>query len=241
MIEFSKYLSIVAVTWMVAASVAACGGRRAEELPAITSSAQPERIQEEEAPKKSGEMTVGSWEGKTFTNTWLNLSIQFPEESTILSEKELQTLVGFSQDILINSGNYNKEQINAGKYMTVYDFMVRLPDQISNIQLIYENTENPKSGPGTSSEEYLDMVKEQLSKLKDYDYEFGDYEILDLGGQAFVKMPATLLDGTRYQDYYSMSKGDYVATLLASYTSESAELVNQIIVGMKAAEQHTIK
>ena len=196
---------------------------------------------ETEAPKAkktsgSSDFSTGAWDGYTFTNSWLGISITFPEDCIIATEEQIQEVLGAGQEVLINSGVANESQTKISDFTSAYDFMVNLPDGGSSIQLMHENVSIATLGKGISADDYLSSVKTQLASLTDYGYEVGEFETVTLGGQTFTKMPVTAFGGAMYQDYYAISNGKYVSSLIVSYLPDSAEMVEEIISGITAAE-----
>ena len=86
------------------------------------------------------------------------------------------------------------------------------------------------------AEQYLDAVKEQLGALEDYGYEFNDYEDVDIGGQTFTKLSVSALGGAMLQDYYCISKGKYISSIIASYMPDSAETIEAVMAGVTAVK-----
>lgn len=87
-----------------------------------------------------------------------------------------------------------------------------------------------------SASQYLDTVKEQLGALEDYGYEFKDYEDVNIGEQTFTKLSVSALGGAMLQDYYCISKGKYISSIIASYIPDSAETVEAVMAGITAAK-----
>ncbi len=83
--------------------------------------------------------TVGTWDGLTFTNPWLKVSIAFPQGSKVFSAAEMRALVGTSSEIMVNSGGQGDVQGEISQALNVYDLMVTLPDGKSSVQLAYMN------------------------------------------------------------------------------------------------------
>lgn len=166
----------------------------------------------------------------------MNLTFTFPEDCTISTEEDIKKALGTGQEILVNNGVSNEVQYKVAEFTTAYDFMVILPDQSSNFQMVHENISVATLGKGMSAEQYLDSVKEQLGTLEDYGYEFNDYEDVNIGGQTFTKLSLSALGGALLQDYYCISKGKYISSIIASYIPDSAETVEAVMAGVTAAK-----
>lgn len=199
-------------------------------------SAEEEVSDTDSADGKESDFRTGSWDGLTFTNPWLNLVITFPEGSYIYTDEEVKTLLGAGQDILINNGNYTESQLTMAKALTVYDFMVALPDGQSNVQLVYENIKLTTGGKGIEPADYLELVSTQLKSVADMQYETGQPSEVEIAGQTFTKLSATLMGGALCQDYYCIRIGDRMVTMNISYLPDSASTVEELVSGIKPAK-----
>lgn len=54
---------------------------------------------------------TGTWDGLTFSNPWLGLSLTLPEDSYVYTEQDMAVVLGEGENILINNGNYTDEQL----------------------------------------------------------------------------------------------------------------------------------
>lgn len=249
-----KRVLCVMLAAAVAAGTVACGSKSSGSTKAATEAvteaskaeettkAQEETTKEEtteaetEAEEADGEeFQTGTWDELTFTNPWMNIAITFPEDSYIYSEDEMKTVLGAGQDILVNNGNYTNSQLKIAEALTVYDFMVALPDGQSNVQLAYENINITTGGKGIEPAEYLDAVSAQLVQIQDMQYEMGEKTEVELGGQTFTKMTASLMGGAFYQDYYCVRIGNHMATMTISYLPDSASMVEELVAGITEA------
>ena len=230
-----KNILVLSAAFFPSAWLAACnsGNQPFPEPPAATEIKETETTAE---VKKTAEFSTGSWDGYTFTSPWLNLTFTFPEDCTISTEEDIKKVLGTGQEILVNNGVSNEVQYKVAEFTTAYDFMVILPDQSSNVQLVHENISVATLGKGMSASQYLDTVKEQLGALEDYSYEFKDYEDVNIGGQTFTKLSVSALGGAMLQDYYCISKGKYISSIIASYIPDSAETVEAVMAGVTAAK-----
>ena len=147
---------------------------------------------------------MGSWEGRTFTNSWLALSLTLPEGSYIYTDEDMSLILGAGQEILVNNGTYTDEQLEQGNIITIYDFMAALPDGQSSIQLVYENTRYSARGKDMTAAQYLD---DKLS---------------------------TSIDEKMCQEFYCRRIGNRMATLTISFLPESQSMIDEIVEGIAA-------
>ncbi len=190
----------------------------------------------EEDEGEYGQFQTGSWDGLTFSNLWLHVEITFPEGSAVFSEEDMRKLVGDSDEILVNSGNYEDIQAKASDALNIYDFMVTMPDGRSSVQLVYLNTEKLVSGQEISAEDCLAQMAEDLSAIGDMGYELGEIEKAELAGKEFARLSASLMGGALYQEYYAVRAGDYVAVLTASYEEEGKAAIQRLIEGIRQVQ-----
>ncbi|RGC12927.1 hypothetical protein DWZ14_01525 [Enterocloster citroniae] len=230
-----KNVFILSAALLASAWLTACnsGNKQFPEPPATTETKETETTAE---VKKAVEFSTGSWNGHTFTSPWLNLAITFPEDCTISTEEDIKKMLGTGQEILVNNGVSNEAQYKAAEFTTTYDFMVILPDQSSIVQMLHENVSVAALGKSMSAEQYLDSVKAQLGALEDYGYEFNDYEDVNIGGQTFTKFSVSALGGAMLQDYYCISKGKYISSIIASYIPDSTETIEAVMAGVTTSK-----
>ena len=210
---------------------------KAESAPEETTEEEITEEETTEAPKTEGtQFQTGTWDGLVFTNPWLGLKITFPEEAYIFTEDEMKSVLGAGQDILVNNGNYTESQLTMAEALTVYDFMVSLPDGQSNVQMAYENIKLTTGGKGIEPKEYLEIVFSNLESIKDMQYEMGEMTEVEIGGKTFAKLPASLMGGAALQEYYSTRIGDHMATMTFTFVEDSAAVIEEIVAGIEAAE-----
>lgn len=177
---------------------------------------------------------MGSWDGLTFTNPWLDVEVSFPQGSHVFSGEEMEAILGTSQEILINSGD-GDNRLKPEEAWNVYDFMVTLPDGRSNVQMVYQNVEKAGMSRDMTAEEYLAEISGELAAIDDMRYEIGEPREVKIGEQTFLKLSADLMGGTMYQEYYTIRKGSYMATLTISYLPDARPAVEELEAGMTAA------
>ncbi|MCI8664647.1 MAG: hypothetical protein HFG69_15615 [Hungatella sp.] len=176
---------------------------------------------------------MGSWEGRTFTNSWLALSLTLPEGSYIYTDEDMSLILGAGQEILVNNGTYTDEQLEQGNIITIYDFMAALPDGQSSIQLVYENTRYSARGKDMTAAQYLDEIAGQLTAISDIQAEVGEKETVELAGETYDKL-STTIDENMCQEFYCRRIGNRMATLTISFLPESQSMIDEIVEGIAA-------
>ncbi len=184
-----------------------------------------------------GAFTTGTWNGLTFENSWLNLSIPFPEGSKVFSAEEMRQLVGARDDILVNSGSYEDIREKVPQAVNIYDFMVTMPDGKSSVQLAYMSVANVAPGQEISAADCLEEMAGELASIGDMGYEIQPMEKRAVGGQSFDWFSASLMGGAMYQEYYGILAGDHVAVLTATYDEAGREAVEAMIQSVEPMER----
>ncbi len=248
-----KWLCLLMAAGLIM-NVAACGGsantagtttqaaettKAEEETKAEETTTTEEETKTEETDstetaenETGGDFGTGTWDGNVFTNEWLNIKITFPDGITIMTEDEIKKVVGAGKEVIVNRGDYSEAQLNYSEEMTVYDFMVTLPDGGSSVSLVYEKS---AMGSQLDGEAYLNAVKDQLSAVADMQYECEDVETVELAGSSFAKLHTSTMGGALYQDYFGINKDGRIASIIVSYLPDSEEVVKTIEEGITTA------
>lgn len=120
----------------------------------------------------------GVWTGSVYTNEQLGLTVEVDEEWQIFTSEEMIEL----NVQAFKSMNYTEAQIEQALNQQIYDTMFANTTTGSNVQITIENL--PRNASVTE-DDYLDITKNSLLQNSSYEYEFGDYYTLELGGQDF--------------------------------------------------------
>ncbi|MCI8837442.1 MAG: hypothetical protein HFG74_05190 [Hungatella sp.] len=184
----------------------------------------------------NGEFRTGTWDGLVFVNPWMGVAIPFPEGTHVFSEEEMRSMVGESDAIAINSGDWEDVEEKAANALNIYDFMVTMPDGRSSVQLAYMNAEKVDPNGDISAADCLEEMAGELASVKDMGYEVGALEKAGIGGKTFDRFTARLMGGALYQEYYGIRVGDYVAILTASYEENGKAAVEELIGGIRGTE-----
>lgn len=187
-----------------------------------------------EEGQEYGDFQTGVWDGLTFINLWMKVTVAFPEGTSVLSEEDMRKMVGNSSEILVNSGNYEDIRDKVPKALNIYDFMVTLPDGRSSVQLAYMNAEKAAPGQALSAADCLEGMAEELSAIQDMGYEISELKKKDMGGHTFDWLSASLMGGALYQEYYAVRMGDYVAVMTISCDENGRALAEEILEGIRA-------
>lgn len=155
-------------------------------------------------------LAAGKWEGNIFTNTWSDITFELPPE--------FQAQVLNSQD--------------PERHKT--DFLLTADDNEAVIILTYIDV----SGQDDTSEDYLDVVKEQLSESQERVHAFPDnYEKVTIAGKEYTVMRTSYVnnDSTEviYQDGYVHRFVDTIILLLTVYSDDTKDAVDLFLSSIK--------
>ncbi len=235
---------ILASSLLLAFTLASCGGSstKTTENTSTEAGTTKEATEEttEEAPIEAEpvEFTLGSWNGNTFENQWLNMSITAPEGSVIATDEEIAELMGVGTEILAASLDANADAMNKiNELKTSYGFMIYDETQSSNAILAYDNLAMTPGGTDMSADEYLDATIETVLAA-DLGYEVLNQDPVELAGKEFSHAKVSLFDGAAYQDYYLYRdmNDDHIACLILTYTEDTKPAADALIDSITTLE-----
>ena len=178
--------------------------------------------------KLEGAITPGTWQDNTFINGWSNLKVTLPEGYTARSEAEMGVLFEAGTNVTVNNGSTTKDQLDFDKLSTFYDFFVTFPDDNTNLTLSYQSliSENNKD---TTESQYFNTIRQQLEADEDLNFTVKkEYDVM-IAGEKFFAGHTSINDGAVYQDYFLRKVDGAMICLLASYTKDSAESMQNFL------------
>ncbi|MDR3179044.1 MAG: hypothetical protein LBT82_03230 [Oscillospiraceae bacterium] len=105
-----------------------------------TTDSDKEKSSNDNSSEGKNEIKKGTWEGDTFSNTWLNIKFKKPESLTALSEEELK--------------EYEKKD-------TTFDFILTSPEK-SLLYLSFDNLSTEKKE--ITEDSYFELFKESIKQ-----------------------------------------------------------------------------
>lgn len=186
--------------------------------------------------KDSGlNISIGSFDGNVYENTWINMKFQIPESFTILSDDELAGLLSIDSDKMNKLRGSNKEVEKASDDLkTIYGFIASSTEGLMRVQLIFDNLLVSKDDTNSTEKEYLEKVKKSLLELDAGKYEVVEETTKEIAGKTFEVLKMTGNDGAVNQEYYCYKKDDCMMNLLLIYSSDNEnvkeEFINNIAV-----------
>lgn len=226
-----KILITIVAILTVSIGITACNSDTTDSSASAALTVEAEEAEE----AKEAEFSFGSWDASTFTSPFLNISITFPEDVVVATDEQIKERTNVTHEMLQDNELFDETQSQMTNLLTKYDFIVVLSDQKSNIQLIHENVSLAASDKDMAVKDYIQGAVSELSKLP-FEYKFEDTETVTLGGQEFTKLSSTAAGGSIIQDYYVISNGKYISSLIFTYSPDSAKSAASIISGITAAD-----
>jgi len=182
----------------------------------------------------SAAFSMGSWTNKTFTNKWSNIKITMPSDSEVFTTQQMKNTVGTGQKILVNDGTITESAANAYSDMVIYDFIVRLGDQTSVLQLAYLNISS--GAASVTVENYAAALGEELAANNTLPHTIEGTERATLGGNDYIKLRTTMLSRTTCQDIYMRKLDHYMVILTVTYLADNVSYVNSALTGFASAQ-----
>ena len=166
------------------------------------------------------EFSLGTWNGSTYTNDFLDLSYTLPENWIKYNDKQIAELMNLSSDLVYGDNEFLKE---AAKLTSVYYLFTQDPLINNNVSVFSE-----KTILDVTPEYYLSQVKTQLEAMSNIKYVIGETSSEYIGGIEYTTLEATIEDSNISQKYYVRKNGNYFMGIIAtSVTGENG--INEII------------
>ena len=177
--------------------------------------------------KSSPKFTIGAWNGNVFENSWLNMKFEIDDEWTIASDEKIAEISGVGQEMLSELQGTSKESLEAMVDLTtVYGFMILQGEGDPSVQLVFENLAKTKEGTKTTEEDYMDILKEQLTDFGyDVSEEATDVKIAD---KTFKHLKLSY-NGLILQDFYCYKQSKYIVSIVSSYSQDNASTAEEFI------------
>jgi hypothetical protein len=165
---------------------------------------------------------TGTWsnDGQVFTNEWANLRVTLPEGYRSLSPEEIQKVVGFGEEIIVNTGGLSKQSYDLSKKRTVYDFIITSEIGLPSFMLLYENIEIQSILSNLDEKGYLNEVKKNLEKIEIVKYISIGTSTKKLAGDDWLVGSFSVKDSNIYQDYYLKKVDKTMIAFIVTYTDK---------------------
>lgn len=173
------------------------------------------------------QLTLGTYDGNSYSNEFFGLSFDVPESYTILSRSELNEAMGLMADFLSEETDMSEQAIKLAEEKTVF-YSVAMAHPLdytdgfnSNIVIQGENLSFLGKVIIADGREYLIHTKAQLEQAG-IGYEFEEIETVQIGGTKHHKLPASIDYGFMvYQDMYATIINGHALTFIISYSDDA--------------------
>ena len=164
--------------------------------------------------KTSGTPQRGTVTDSKYTNSSIGVNFPLSAFSTIMTDNQIGTLMGYSQKLLDSNGMLTSEQIEKLTNGVVYDFMGYFSDGKSNVIVMYEDM-TKTCGKIVTESLYLDSIMSQLTQMG---YKFDSTSTpTEIAGAKYYKLTATVNGLT--QNYYCRVMDKYMVSIILTTIS----------------------
>lgn len=182
-----------------------------------------------------GTITPGTWDGTTFVNTWSGMKLTLPETFMARGDMDMSSLFETDASVKVNNGKITKDDLNFGELSTFYDFFLTSAMENTHLILRYQNLAN-ESGGDITVEQYFSTIRQQLEANEEIHFAFQkEYDVM-IAGQKFYAARTTINDGAVYQEYFLRKVDGAIICLLASYTKDSAQDMQNLLNSFTPAQ-----
>lgn len=220
-----KIISILMCVVLVF-SLAACTGEKNNDADTTAADASitnqtTEKTETTQAKPVEKKISRGTISENVYTNTFLGLTFEKPEEWIYATDEEMAQLVGLGQDIV----DLNSLEKMLSETASVYD-MSASDDKGNSVMICYENTMLTALREITE-DEFEQQLKANLAKVEGYNYEYVSSEDVTLGEVEFRKIifTVTVENVTLSQAYYIKVVGKYAASVIITSADEEIEIM----------------
>lgn len=173
-----------------------------------------------EEVKEEKEISLGTWEGNVYTNSFFDIKYTMPEGWSKLSDSDLAKLMDLSFELYDNMDDYVKE---VAKQITIYHFSLNNPNTGDNIQLLSES-----AIMDLTEDYYVDTLSEEFSKMEAVKYEIAEKSEEKLGKYNYKTILIKAVDYDIYQKVYVRKVGKYFINILVT-SNTGIEKLGEIV------------
>lgn len=166
---------------------------------------------------KEKEISLGSWDGNTYTNEFLGLTYDMPEDWTRYSDEQIKEVMDIGLE-LTDASEISKKLAE----ITSVTYMMTSSSTGTNFILMSEKQIND-----VSVKDYAEALKTGLASQTIVNYQLSDTKNETVNGHDFVTVEAEV-SGMR-QKYYMYKLDKYMVSIILTITdgSDADTLMNQ--------------
>ena len=209
-----KKATSVLLPLLLLALLAACGGPAPAEESAAPAPAAVPSPEPTPAPTEKP-FTRGVIEGQTYSSGLLGLRFTAPEGWSFADDEALAQRMGLSLDIIGDDVFGDKAELAKAiaQQAVIHDMAAFAPDNSANVQLTVEDLE-ATGGAALTTEEYAELLRQQLLSVTDLNYEPEEAEQSALAGRPCVALLVHLRDYGMEQRFYLLREGKYMISVV---------------------------
>ena len=164
--------------------------------------------------KSENEISLGSWDGNTYKNEFLNVTYNKPEDWTRYTDEQIKDVMNLGSE-LTDASTLSKKLAE----LTSVTYMMSSGVDGSNVILMSE-----KNLTNISGETYAGKLKTQLENLDNLSYQLSDVKKETIDGKEFVTLEASVQNIK--QKYYIYKLDKHIVSLIVTVVSDD---VNSVI------------
>ncbi|MCL2411607.1 MAG: hypothetical protein FWC97_08195 [Treponema sp.] len=156
-----------------------------------------------------------------FESKYLDIRFTLPEGFIMATEEDMRLMMGIGADITGANTNF----VNM---TTVYEMMASAPVGLPNVILMVERL----ILSNITTEQYFDILKNNLSDIDTIDYEFGDQiTSVEIAGQIYKQLSASIPGWDVFQNYTFRRQGNRMVGFITTYSLDTKEELEILMNG----------
>ena len=166
------------------------------------------------------EVSLGTWEGNTYSNDFFEIKYNMPDGWSYLSNNDLAKLMDLNFEAYENIDEYTKE---VTKQITIYHFSANNPETGDTVQLLSENTIKD-----LTEDYYISALKDEFSNMEAVKYEIIETNTETLGKYIYKSVLIKAVDYDIYQKIYVRKIGKYFINILIT-SNTGLDTISEIV------------
>lgn len=177
-----------------------------------------EEFLEDEIIDVETEMTLGEWNENTYTNEFLGLTYQKPEDWTRYSDEEIKSLMEIGLEN-VDGSELSKKLAE----LTSVTYVMASKASGTNIIIMSE-----KPVLSTNLDNFSKTLKSQLESQTAMEYTVKDAVVEQINGKELYVLEASVSGMT--QKYYLYEQGEHIVSIILTLvgTDNATDIINQI-------------
>lgn len=220
-----KGLLIFMLIGSVLFTLTGCGEKKEDKEDAVEqkqeASVEKEQKQETSVEKvEKAEFSMGEWNNNIYTNNFLGLKFNLPEEWSYSSKEEIAATMNLGTELLNDDQKIAAEM---AKLTSAYYMVAQNKNTGDSVTVLSE-----KQLANTTTEDYISELKTQLSAVQSISYKINETSKEKISG---IETDTLSVTGTMYgidvaQKYYVYKLDDCMVCIIATSTSGETEIDN---------------